>query len=52
MPLATESASASNDDAIESVAGDLNESYAIGPIDRDPTAGPNCVHLLRKYWHL
>jgi hypothetical protein len=42
VPLAAEAAAASNDGA-EDEAGDLNEAFAIGPVDRIDTVDPSCA---------
>jgi hypothetical protein len=46
VPLAAEAAAASNTGAIDE-AGDLNEAFAIGPVDRDPTVDPKCTQRAR-----
>ncbi len=46
VPLAAEAAAASNEGA-DDEAGDLNEAFAIGPVDRSPTVDPKCAQRHR-----
>eukprot|EP01043_Picozoa_sp_COSAG02_P029769 COSAG02_NODE_1867_length_10594_cov_221.941591_5_plen_170_part_00 len=45
VPLAAEAAAASNDDASDE-AGDLNEAFAIGPVDRSDEVDPSCAQII------